>query len=173
MSAYVLTLLSASVAVCVIELLLPKGDGGRVAAHVRLVAGLFLLVALLNPLREGLLLLRSAATGELGELLEDRLPPIPSAEVYGEAFGDTLSEVGRQEVEAWALETLELVFAVPAEGCAVEAVCEAEGNAETPTLTLRELRIGLRGKHALQDPHPVEDYFSERLGCPCFVTVIQ
>ena len=172
MSAYVLTLLSASVAVCIVELLLPKGDGGQVASHVRLVSGLLLLVALLNPLREGLLLLRSAATGELGELLEDRLPPIPSDEVYGEAFDSALSEVGQQEVEAWVLETLELVFAVSADGCAVEAVCEVEGDTESPTLALRELRIGLRGGYALQDPHPIEDYFAERLGCPCFVTVI-
>lgn len=172
MSAYVLTLLAASAAVCVIEMLLPKGDGGRVAAHVRLVSGLFLLVALLNPLREGLEILSSLASGELGEAVGDALaPPLPDGG-YEDAFGSTLTQVGRREVEAWAVETLGTVFAVPAEGCAVEAVCETYGEGGSPTLSLCELRIGLKGKYALRDPHPMEDYFEERLGCPCYVTVL-
>ena len=51
MSAYILPLLAASLAAALVELLAPKGDGGRIAAHVRMIAGLYLLVALLNPLR--------------------------------------------------------------------------------------------------------------------------
>ena len=172
MSAYILTLLSASLAVCVIELLLPKGDGERVASHVRLVSGLFLLVALLNPLREGLTLLRSAASGELGEVIAERLPTSSPEEDYAASFNATLSEVGRREVEAWVKETLSAVFAIPSEGCAVEAVCQVEETEEGVALSLAELRIGLKGKYILEDPHPIETYVSERLGCPCFVTVL-
>ena len=172
MSAYVLTLLSASVAVCIIELLLPRGDGGRMASHLRLVSGLFLLVLLLNPLREGLLFLRSAATGELGDLVADRLPSLSYDDVYDDAFAATLAEMGRQEVEARVTETLEIVFAIPAEGCAVEAVCKTTDDTEGTSLTLRELRIGLRGQYALEDPHPIEDYFADRLECPCHVTIL-
>ena len=167
MSAYILTLLSASLAVCVIELLLPKGDGGRVASHVRLVSGLFLLVALLNPLREGLTLLRSAASGELGEVIAERLPTSSPEEDYAASFNATL-----WEVEAWVKETLSAVFAIPSEGCAVEAVCQVEETEEGVALSLAELRIGLKGKYILEDPHPIETYVSERLGCPCFVTVL-
>ena len=43
MSNYILTLLAASLAACMIELLAPKGDGGRTASYVRMIAGLFLL----------------------------------------------------------------------------------------------------------------------------------
>ena len=171
-SAYVLTLLSASVAVCLLEMLLPKGDGGRTASHVRLVTGLFLLVALLNPLRQGLLLLRSAATGDLAELVAERLPEVSYEEDHAGAFESALSGIGRQEVETWVVETLAAVFAIPAEGCAVEVVCGVAGEGDAATLTLCELRIGLRGRYALEDPHPLEAYFAERLGCPCFVTVV-
>ena len=172
MTAYILTLLSASVAVCLVELLLPKGDGGRIASHVRLVSGLLLLVSMLNPLREGLLFLRSAASGDLGDVIADRLPNLPYEENYDDAFQATLTEVGRRETEAWVVETLGIVFAIPSEGCAVEAVCDAGEDTEESILTLREVRIGLRGAYALENPHPIEDYFTERLGCPCFVTVL-
>jgi len=61
---YLLSLLTASLAAAIAELLAPKGEGGRITAHIRMVAGLFLLVALLNPLREGIRLLRDAALGD-------------------------------------------------------------------------------------------------------------
>ncbi len=167
MSTYILTLLAASLAAAVIELLSPKGEGGRIASHVRLVAGLFLLVMLLEPLQEGLNLLRSAAAGELTIRLPQASDIHDTAD-YGYAFWDTVEAVSRGEVEAWVTEILEAEFSIPPSDCVVEAVCERDGDG----LVLRELRIGLRGKYMLKDPHPIEAYFSERLGCPCYVTAI-
>ena len=166
-SSYVLTILSASLVACVIELLVPKADGGRLASYVRMIAGLFLLVLLLNPLREGLELLHDAAEGDPAGVIADRLPT-PMPEDYEAAFGSSLTAVGKRETEAWVKETLETVFHIPPSDCAVEAVCESDG----ASLSLCELRIGLRGKHALEDPHPLESYFTDLLGCPCYVTVL-
>ena len=174
MSTYILTLLAASLAAAVIELLSPKGEGGRIASHVRLVAGLFLLAMLLEPLQEGLHLLRSAAEGEL-TLRLPQTSDIHAAD-YNAVLWDTFKAVSRGEVEAWVAETLETEFSIPPSDCAVEAVCETEAAAEddpySGSLTLRELRIGLRGRSALRDPHAIEVFFSEKLGCPCYVTVI-
>ena len=167
MSNYILTILAASLAACMIELLAPKGDGGRTASYVRMIAGLFLLVSLLTPLREGLNILRAAADGDLAGSIADRLPE-SMPEDYEATFGSALSAVGKQETEAWVTEILDSVFKIPPSGCAVEAVCESDGT----ELTLRELRIGLKGKYALEDPHPLEAYFAEQLGCPCYVTVL-
>ena len=168
MSDYILTLLAASLAVAVIELLAPKGEGGRLASHVRLVAGLFLLVLLLNPLREGISLLRKAADGDLTLRLDSPMDLTYDSAAYDRVFRDTLAEVGRGEVEAWVTNTLQTEFSIPPSDCAVEAVCEADGE----KISLRELRIGLSGAYRLQNPHPIEVFFAEKLGCACYVTVL-
>lgn len=167
MSAYILPLLAASLAAALVELLAPKGDGGRIAAHVRMIAGLYLLVALLNPLREGLDLLRSAAEGDLTARLEGSVTAY-TPEDYEAFFRASLSALGKDETQAQVTSALESVFGIPSDACAVEAVCESDGE----TLILREVRIGLKGKYALKNPHPIEKYFADALGCPCYVTVI-
>ena len=172
MSSYILMLLGASLAACMVELLVPKGDGGRIAEHVRMVAGLFLLVTLLEPLGKGLAILQAAAEGGIGEVLEEYIPQAsPDEEAYEDVFHTSLRELGRRETESWVVETLEAVFGIPETGCAVEAVCAPPAEDDGPTL--REVRIGLKGAYALENPHPIEAYFAERLGCPCYVTVVR
>ena len=166
MNSYILTLLSASLAAAVVELLSPKGEGGKLTSHIRMVAGLFLLVALLDPLRTGLALLRDATEGDLTSRLESMLPH-GDPDGYEAAFGDTLTAISRTEVEAYAISALEADFGIPPEACTVSAICSYGGE----TLTLTELRISLHGSHALTNPHPIEAYFAERLECPCYVTV--
>lgn len=166
MNSYILTLLSASLAAAVVELLSPKGEGGKLTSHVRMVAGLFLLAALLNPLRAGLDLLRDAVNGDLTAHLESMLPH-GDTDSYEAAFGDTLTSISRTEVEAFARSALQTEFGIPPENCAVSAVCTYEEE----LLTLSELRISLIGAHALDNPHPIEAYFTDRLKCPCHVTV--
>ena len=74
MNTYILSLLAASLAAAVVELITPKGEGGRLVSHVRMVAGLFLLVALLAPLREGITLLLDAAQGDMASRVEELIP---------------------------------------------------------------------------------------------------
>ena len=167
MTAYVLTLLAASLAAAVVELIAPKGEGGRLANHVRMIAGLFLLVTLMNPLREGLAILKAAVEGDLPRRMESKLEAA-TPEDHEAAFEASLAAMGRAEVESWVTETLKARFSIPETDSIVEALCEAEGQ----TLTLRELRIGLRGSSILQNPHPIEAYFSEALNCPCYVVVV-
>jgi hypothetical protein len=168
MSDYILTLLAASLAVAVIELLSPKGEGGRIVSHVRLVAGLFLLVLLLDPLRRGLSLLRQTADGDLTLRLDAAADLTYDSAAYDRVFQNTLAAAGKGEVETWVRNTLCTEFAIPPSDCAVEAVCAAEGG----EITLLELRIGLSGAHRLQNPHPIEAFFSEKFDCACYVTVV-
>lgn len=166
MNSYILTLLSASLAAAVVTLLTPKGEGGKLASHVHMVAGLFLLVAFLNPLRAGIDLLRETADGDPSSRLEFLLPD-GNSDGYGAVFGDTLVSISRTETETYVISALEADFGIPPGDCTVSAVCVYEEE----ILTLTELRISLRGSHALTDPHPIEAYFTERLKCPCYVTV--
>ncbi len=169
MKSYVLTILAASLAAAVVEMLSPKGEGGRIAAHVRMIAGLFLLVALLEPLGVGISFLKNATGGDLADLsdrLEEALPD-GYGEDYAAVFDGTLADVSRAEVEAFVVSALDTVFGVPPQDCAVEVVCAAEEG----TITLREVRIALQGGSLLKDPHPIESYVAAQLGCPCYVTV--
>lgn len=170
MTSYVLTLLAASLSAAVVELIAPKGEGGRLANHVRMIAGLFLLVTLLNPLREGLAILQAAAEGDLTQRIESKIEAATPKD-HEATFGASLAAMGQAETESWVTETLQTHFSIPPTDCAVEALCDALCNAENQTLTLRELRIGLKGGSALQNPHPIEAYFSEALNCPCYVVV--
>lgn len=162
---YLLSLLTASLAAAIAELLAPKGEGGRITAHIRMVAGLFLLVALLNPLREGIRLLRDTALGDPAARLEDLIPSDLETD-YTAVFGDSLTSISSREVEAWITTELESRFDIPPSGCRVWVSCSYEED----TLTVTEARIALLGQYTLKDPHPIESYFTNQLNCPCFVT---
>ena len=162
---YLLSLLTASLAAAIAELLAPKGEGGRITAHIRMVAGLFLLVALLNPLREGIRLLRDTALGDPAARLEDLIPSDLKTD-YAAVFGDSLTAISSREVEAWITTELESRFDIPPSGCRVWVSCSYEED----TLTVTEARIALLGQYSLKDPHTIESYFSDQLNCPCFVT---
>ena len=166
MKTYIFSLLAASLAAAVVELLAPKGQGDRVVSHIRMLAGLFLLAALVTPLREGIELLRSAADGDLSSRVEAIIPS-EGDDGYGEIFGDSLTAISAAEVEAWVVQTLEREFGIPAEGCTVWVGCAYDGE----TLTVTEVRISLHSPYTLSDPHPLETYYGDQLGCPCYVTV--
>ena len=166
MSAYVLSMLAASLVVAVAELLAPKGEGGRMADSVRMIAGLFLLVALLHPLQEGIRILQEAAEGDLSLHLEDVIPDV-GEEDYGEAFHASLATISKGEAEAWVISVLDTVFGISPSSCSVEVLCEADAS----RVTLLEVRISLHGTSVFEDPHPIEAYVTAHLQCPCFVTV--
>ena len=166
MTTYVDTLLASALSLALVELISPKGEGGKLAASIRMLAGLCLLTVLLTPLREGARLLSSFRDGILSERVEALIPEgeLPD---YGEAFGNTLTDVTEQEVEAWTLSLLSSAYGIPSEGCAVSVMCTYEDE----IVTIAEVRIALTGKYALTDPHPIESTVTQTLGCPCYVTV--
>ena len=166
MKTYILSLLTASLAAAVVELLAPKGEGGRMASHIRMIAGLFLLVALLTPMREGIAFLRDATDGDLSARVEDLIPSGAETD-YEAVFGDNLAAIGADEVKSWVTQSMETRFGIPADECTIWATCSYEDE----TLTVTEVRISLSPAYLLQDPHPIEAYVTEQLGCPCFVTV--
>lgn len=165
MRSYVFSILSAALLATMAERLAPHGEGGRLSASVRMVAGLFILLTLLSPVKEGIRLLREAAEGELTARVEAMLPT--EGNDYAALFEDTLTGLGEGEITACVTAAMEESFGVPPSGCRVWVDCNyGEG-----VLTVSEIRICLTGKYLLVDPHPVEAYFGELFGCPCYVTV--
>lgn len=166
MTTYVYTLLVSALSFALVELVSPKGEGGKLAASIRMLAGLCMLVVLLAPIKEGVRLLSSFQDGTLSDRVEALIPEgeLPD---YGEAFGSTLTDVTEQEVEAWTLSLLSSSYGIPSEGCAVSVMCTYENE----VVTITEVRIALTGRYALTDPHPIESAVTQTLGCPCYVTV--
>ena len=150
MTPYVLSLVAASITAAVVEMLAPRGEGGRIAAQVRMVAGLFLIVSLLVPLRDGLTFLSDLAEGE-GIV-------VPSYDVpdYEATLQASVLAMGSEEVSVWVVSVLEDKFSVSAEYVEVIPVW-SDGESIPPPLA--ELYILLSGKAALTDPLPIS-YFS-------------
>ena len=166
MKAYILSVIAAAVLAAVAERICPRGEGERLSAHIRMVAGLFVLVTMLVPVREGVKLLLDAAEGDMASRVEALIPSGTPAD-YGEVFGESLTGLSQGELTAFVTAAMENEFGVPPTGCAVQVACGyGEG-----MVTVQEARISLLGQYALTDPHPIEAYFGELLGCPCYVTV--
>ncbi len=161
MTPYILSLLAASVAAAIVELLAPRGEGGRMTAQVRMVAGLFLLVALLHPLRAGIDFLMSLPEQSM-EM------PEQDAAAYESTLKASILSLGNAELTAWVRETLETSFGIAPEQAEIVPVWD-EGEALSPPLV--ELCIVLSGRAILEDPHAIESYFADALGCPCRVSV--
>ena len=166
MNTYVLALLAASLGVALIRLLAPKGEGGRLGDHVDMIAGLFLLVSLLEPLKAGITLLYTAAEGDLADQLPITVPAY-SEEDYAEVLNSTLLSVGKTQAEVWVSSALQDRFGIPPMDCRISVSCAAEGE----NLTVSEVRVALSGSSITQNPHPIEAYITDSLGCPCYVTV--
>ena len=166
MKQYVLSIIAAILMAAVIEKLSPAGEGGRITAHVRFLTGLFIILTLLSPLREAVELITTVSENGFQGVSEDLFAPSQEGD-YREMLGQTLVTVSRSEGEAWVVKVLSERFSIPSEGCTVEVICTSDGE----TVAFCEVRIALEGRYALQDPHPVEAYISEALGCPCYVTV--
>lgn len=166
MKTYIWTLLASSIAAAVIQLLAPKGEDGKLGDHVRMIAGLFLVVSLLSPLKEGIALLRSVAEGDLSEYVDVFVSPSAEGDYEG-VFHDTLSFVGQEEVGTWVESLLETEFGIPPSGCRASVACAVEEG----TVTVRDVRITLLGRYAAEDPHPIERRVGEALNCPVSVTV--
>ncbi|MBR5124234.1 MAG: hypothetical protein IKU90_03805 [Clostridia bacterium] len=166
MKTYIWILLASSIAAAVIQLLAPKGENGGLGDHVRMIAGLFLVVSLLNPLKEGIALLRSVAEGDLSDCFDLTIPSDAEGDYEG-VFHDALSFVGQEEVRGWVVSLLETEFGIPPSGCRVSVTCAVEGE----IVAVEEVGITLLGRYAVEDPHPIESRVGEALSCPVCVTV--
>ncbi len=168
-----MTLILAALAAAVVELLVPHLDGGRMAAYVRMIGGLFLLVVLIAPVTEAVTLWREAAEGELNERLPEAFLPAGEPTDYTAVWRETLAATGEAAVTKWVQETLAADFAISAEEATVSVVCtvsDATGDAAGVPV-VQEVRIALSGGAILQDPRRMEAVIGEALGCLCFVTV--
>ena len=162
MKAYVYALILTAVVAAIAELL---ADGGGSSGAVRMVAGLCVLLALIQPIREGIVWLQSAAEGEIVPEEWVSLPEgDPKAE---EVFGEQLLHVSQQAVEAEALSLLRDRFDVPSDGCRIRATVVSEGHG----VRVERMTVLLSGSAALKNPHTIKAFMENTFGGECAVAV--
>lgn len=178
-------LLLTALAAAVLEFLLPDGDGfsSRMQGPIRTVVGLCILVALISPIREGISLLRRLTvsdTTQLTEQLQSSYPsviqPARGTEGYADDLAESLASTGNTAVEDWVREKLLSQFGIPAEQCAVKAevvvtIPADPASGETASARITGVWITFYGSSILRNPHTVEEWFSNQLGCPCYVSI--
>ena len=163
MNGYVMALVMTGIAAAVAELLSPSE---RLAGHIRLVAGLCVLLALLAPIGSVAEYVHGVSEGglDVGEIL-----PELEYEDYGESFAEELVRITAKETEAWVSDALENRFGVPPSAREIYVRAEMTGDGQAPTLA--RVDIVLHTSAILQNPHDIQAFVESNLKCPCTVAI--
>ncbi len=163
MAQYVYAWITVAVLAVLSELLLPGGKSGKMAGHMRFLAGLCVLIALLPVIKDGVIRLRDMAEGNY----ELALPEGEKGD-YEACFRENLAHLTQEQYEAWVYDTLQREFSIGQENCIAEVSVEDHGNG-VPVITAVSIRLS--GKAILKDPRRIESRISTALSAPCTVSV--
>ena len=142
------------------EELLPARSA--LAERLRLVSGICVLAALVQPLGGAIASLGSLIPSvELGALLDGEES---GAEDYEALLDASLGRYASEEAARLLAHLIEERFGLRAASCRVEMTLREDG-------TVGRVLVTLSGLSVLTDPREICDYVSERLGCPCDVAV--
>lgn len=153
MTAYLLSLLGASLTVALINLLAPDSAAG----HLRFISSLFLVCVLVSPLPSALGSLEGITDG-IGGITDESTPSTdPSAEIE-EAMNSASKVYFAQTLTRMLTER----FAI-SEGEIRCSIRWAEGDALQP----ERVTVILSGSAKWKDPEEIEAFVSSLLGCEC------
>lgn len=164
MEAYVITLISASFAATLIGILSPRGEGGGIFAHVKLLTSLFLICVLISPLKSVIQGISDFATGDWESLWGES----DAENDYRDQMNDAMQEASVEYFTQMLTKTLESQFDM--ESGTVR--CFVEWEMREQELRPVQVRVILSGGSIWKDPHAIEAFVSELLGCSC-VTAIE
>lgn len=163
MEAYIISLLSASLAIALVSILSPDGTGGGIAKHVRLLSSLVLICILIAPLGKSLKALQELANGELS------IPGVnaPNENDAQDRLQITIDEASKRYALQSLTRLLEQEFAIDTGDVRCVAVwAEQDGNA-TPT----RITVLLSGSAIWKDPKKIEAFVTNLLGCECITAI--
>ncbi len=163
MSHYIYAWISVAVLATLAELMVPGGQQGKTVGHLRFVAGLCVLIALLPTLKEGVSRLYEITEGSYDITLPEGED---AAEVYDAYFSDNMAAITREQYEAWVYGALSQAFSLSRDQ--VWAVIHMRAEEGLPELV--SVEICLIGTGILKNPHQIKAYMEEHLSVPCTVS---
>lgn len=156
MKAYFLSLLGAAFLAAAVGILAPEGSGGGVAKHLRLLSALVVLCVVSAPLPRVVAGLRD---------LPDRVSDVArSPETNPEARSEeTLNNASRAYFAQALTAKLAERFSLRADEIQCAIRWSPDGDDARPV----GVTLILTGSARWKDPHEMEQYVRDLLGCPC------
>ncbi len=164
MNEYIYAWITVALLAVLAELLLPGGKSGKMAGHMRFLAGLCILAALVPTVKEGIARLNDLADGDHAMTF----PSVEAGRDYDAYFSDHLSDMTKEECEAWVYEALQKHFSLPRDKCFAVVTVETD---DKGIPLVASVEICLYGTAMLANPHSIESYISTQLSAPCIVSV--
>ena len=163
MNNYILTLLGTALVFAIVGILVPTGERGGIAKHVRLVAALIWICVLTAPVCSAIAEVRDwMASGEWLPLPNDTEQQAPQ-----EIFDGVLNEASTAYFCDMLTQTLEQTFEI-APG---EVTCRVEWSQNEGQLTPAHVTVVLSGRAIWKSPHEIESFVRTLLECDCSVAI--
>ncbi|MBE6557979.1 MAG: hypothetical protein E7661_03080 [Ruminococcaceae bacterium] len=163
MASYIYTWITVAFLAALAELMAPGGPGGKLTGHLRFVAGLCVLLALLPAVREGV-----AKLQDLADNAYDLSVSEDAEKDYQQQFQASLTDMTADACESWVMTALETYFSISKDKCRVSVSVILDHN-DTPSLS--SVEICLLEEAILKNPHSIEKYITGQLSVPCTVRV--
>lgn len=159
MREYLLSVVTAAIAVGAVTALMPEGEGGGLRRHVSFVGALCVLAILISPVGELMSFLGDLSFRGFGTVGDGTKSEYE--EIYAEYLQYALAENLSDSVAAMLCDR----FDIPPEQCRVRVrVGSRDGRAAAEQVT-----VILSGSALLRDPYEIEGFISDLLGCECVV----
>ena len=162
MKAYLLSLIIAALVAALVGILAPSGERGGLAAHQRLITSLFLICVLIAPAENVLNVIQSLTTGDLSMI---GLEEVPDKKDYQEQMNDALSASSERYFTQMLTQTICEAFSIPTH----EINCSVSWNKSEGKPT--RVTVILSGTSIWKDPHAIEAFVTELLGCECIMAI--
>ena len=163
MTSYLISLVSASLAVSLISILAPEGSGGGIGKHIRLLSALFLICVLIAPVGQLIGGIRDLANGNF------TLPEIalPNEEDGNLQLQSSLDDASKQ----YFLDSLTILllqeFSIEEGDLSCKAVWSEQEGQTLP----KRITIILSGSAIWKDPNKIQSFVTELLGCECITAI--
>ena len=163
MGQYVYSWITVAVLAALAELLLPGGKGGKTAGHVRFLAGICILAALIPAVKESAI--------RIEDLMENKdewsIPSGDATQNYTSHFEEQLSQITKEAWETQVYEFLRDEFFISREDCVVSAVVEKQADG---MVAVTQITVYLSGKAVLVSPRQIRSRIEARWSVPCDVS---
>ena len=163
MEGYLIALLSTALGITLVSILTPEGSGGGIAKHVRLLSALLMICILIIPFEKLIQNLRHLTTGDLS------FPGIenPNENDANDQFQSTLDEASKQYFTQSLTQMIESQFAISSG----DLRCVINWRQEADTAVPTKVTVLLSGSAIWKDPHQIEAFVTELIGCECITAI--
>lgn len=163
MKAYLTSLITAALIAALVSILTPNGERGGIAGHQKLLTSLFLVCVLIAPLNGAIKGLQALIGGDLSFI---ETAPTEKNE-YREQMNDAINSASERYFTQMLTQTISENFSIPTD----ELRCLVAWKKNEEDLAPDRVTVILTGSAIWKDPHAIEAFVTELLGCPCATAI--